>query len=100
MILNGKEYKIPEITFDTVCELEDAGISINDISKPKKKVMSIVRAFAKLATGLENEQVAEVIEDHLANGGNFEGVFEEISKALADSRFFQKMAERAAKKTD
>ncbi|MDU6263708.1 MAG: hypothetical protein E6600_04305 [Anaerocolumna aminovalerica] len=95
MILNGKEYKIPEITFDMVCELEDAGISLSDIGKPKKKAMSIVRAFVKLATGLENEQVSDLIEDHLVNGGNFEGIFDEINKALTDSRFFQKMAERA-----
>lgn len=95
MILNGKEYKIPEITFDMVCELEDAGISLTDIGKPKKKAMSIVRAFVKLATGLENEQVSDLIEDHLVNGGSFEGIFEEINKALSESRFFQKMAERS-----
>lgn len=99
MKLNGKEYKIPEITFDTVCELEDAGISLTDIGKPKKKVMSIVRAFVKLATGFENEQVSELIEEHLASGGSFDGIFEEINKAMAESRFFQKMAERAAKET-
>lgn len=98
MILCGKEYKIPEIDFDTVCELEDAGISLSDIGKPKKKTMSIVRAFVKLATGLESEEVSALVEEHLINGGGFEGIFEEITKALEESRFFQKMAERAKAK--
>jgi len=33
MIINGKEYKVKEIDFNTMCELEDNGVSITDMDK-------------------------------------------------------------------
>lgn len=98
MKLCGKEFKIPEINFEIICLLEELGISFNDILRPKKKMMSIIRAFVSISTGLDSESASTMIEEHLANDGNFDGIYEEINKAMEDSRFFQIMAKRAEKK--
>lgn len=94
MRINGKNYRIPELDFDTVCNLEDAGISIFDIRNPRKKFMSIIRAFAALATGTSQEDASNLIQQHLLGGGTFEGWFEEITEAMEKSDFFQAMAKK------
>ena len=53
--LNGKEYKTKEFSFNTVCDLEDCGFSMEDM---QKKPMSMVRAYLSIClnTSLESAQ--------------------------------------------
>jgi len=98
MKINGKEYKIPEIGFDAVCQLEETGFSLFDIQNPKKKFMTIIRAFVALATGLEPEDASHLIEQHLLGGGKMDGWMEEIVKAVETSGFFQAVMKKSQKK--
>ncbi len=102
MRINGVDYRVPELGFNTICELEDKGISIYDIISPKvlrKKYMTIIRAFTGLATGLEPEETSFLIEKHLLSGGTMEGWLDEIIESVEKSDFFQKLVNRKNPKT-
>ncbi|MDR0287862.1 MAG: hypothetical protein LBI03_09215 [Clostridiales bacterium] len=85
MTVNGKAYKFPELTFNSMCELEDMGISLTDL---EQKPMTVIRGFLALAMG-DIETVGKELESHIANGGNFEEILSEITKAVQNSGFFR-----------
>jgi hypothetical protein len=97
MRINGKEYRIPEIGFEQICELEEAGIPIYDPKQLDKKRMSLVRAFVGLATGLESADASRLIEQHLLGGGNMDGWVDEIMESVEKSGFFQAMMKKKQK---
>lgn len=88
MKLNGNEYTIPEINFKTMCALEDYGV---DISSLLDKPLRTILAFATLAIG-DEDKAAHEIETHIANGGNFEDMGQEIRAAIENSGFFKSAA--------
>ena len=68
MKINDREYTIPELNFNAMCELEDLGASFSEMDK---KVLSTVRAFLALAMGGDAEKAGKEIEAHIASGGKF-----------------------------
>lgn len=88
MILNGKVYVIPEITFGTIIDLEELGFSITDF---QKRPLSGIRAFVALAMKGNVEQANKEIQEHIVNGGGFEEISEEIRKAIEESDFFRNL---------
>ena len=92
MKLNNKEYKIPEITFNTICDLEEMGVDLSGINK---KALSTVRGFLALAVGGDLEEAGRILEEHLVNGGGLEEVLREIEEALVKSGFFLALAQKA-----
>ena len=92
MILNGKTYQIPELTFNAVCRLEELGVSLTEIDK---KPMAAIRGFIALATG-SLESAGNELEAHILSGGKLEEITQEITKAVSGSGFFQKLAESAS----
>lgn len=53
MKINDREYTIPELNFNAMCELEDLGASFSEMDK---KALSTVRAFLALAMGGDAEK--------------------------------------------
>lgn len=98
MRINGREYRIPEITFGTIRILEGYGVSIFDMNF-KKKFLSIVTGFVCITLNIEPEDADFVIEQHLLGGGTFDGWMDEINKAVENSGFFQAMTKKEQKKT-
>ncbi len=90
MVINGKTYKMPELSFNAVCRLEDMGISLADFDK---KPMAAIRGFLALAVG-DVETAGRELEAHIVNGGDFTEIVGEISKAVQDSGFFQALSTR------
>ena len=86
MIINGKNYRIPELNFNTMCQLEDMGLSLTQMDK---KVLGTVRAFLALAMNGDYERAGTEIEAHLVNGGELDGMMEEVNEAVQSSGFFQ-----------
>jgi hypothetical protein len=100
MIINGKNYRIPELGFGMVRRLEGYGISLFDIqNNPAKKFYSIITAFACITLNIEPEQADFLLEQHLLGGGNFEGYLDEITEAVGNSGFFQAMLRKNEKKS-
>lgn len=91
MVINGKEYKIPEIDFDAICKFEEMGVSL-DVTLSKKP-LSTIRAFI----GLVVDDPSKELTAHLKNGGKLDSIFDAFTKAVDDSDFFQGIAENAEK---
>ncbi len=89
MKINGKEYKIPELNFNTMCILEDQGVSLTSMDE---KMLSTVRGFVSLAMGGDFDRAGDEIEAHLANGGNFDEIIKEIEGAVKESGFFRALS--------
>lgn len=88
MTVNGKIYQFPELTFDTMCKLEDMGIAIIEL---EQKPMTLIRGFLALAMG-SIETVNQELEAHITSGGNLDEILQEITKAVNDSGFFHALA--------
>ena len=63
MIINNREYRLPELDFNAMCELEDMGIALTDMDK---KVLTTVRGFLALAMNGDFHRAGKELEAHLS----------------------------------
>ena len=85
MTINGKTYKMPELNFNTVCKLEDMGVSL---TTKDTKTMSTIRGFVALAVG-DVQTAGKELEAHIVSGGKLDDILTEINHSIEDSGFFQ-----------
>ena len=90
--INGKLYQAREITFNAICELEDAGVSLTEI---ESKPISTVRSYFAICLGGNKEFAGQEIEKHIINGGNLDEIMTAFREELADSDFFQALTKTA-----
>ena len=90
--INGKRYKAPEFTFNTVCDFEEAGISL---SEAKKKPTSMIRMYFALLFDGDKDEAGKELEQHMMNGGTFEELTDAMVKEMNDSRFFQAISKKS-----
>ena len=90
--INGKLYQAREITFNAICELEDAGVSLTEI---EQKPISTVRSYFAICLGGNKEYAGQEIERHIINGGNLDEIMTAFREELADSDFFQALTKTA-----
>lgn len=86
--VNGKSYRAKEFDFNLLCDLEEQGLSLEDIDK---KPMSLIRTYLAFCGNITKEEAGKEIENHLINGGAFDDVVEAMSKEMQDSGFFRSM---------
>lgn len=96
MKINGKTYKMPELSFNAMCQLEDMGISLEDLDK---KPMAAIRGFLALAIG-DTETAGKELEAHIVNGGDFSEIADEIAKAVQNSGFFQALSVKQTRQSN
>lgn len=94
--INGKLYQAREITFNTICDLEDAGVSLTEI---EQKPISTVRSYFAICLGGNKEVAGQEIERHIINGGNLDEIMTAFREELADSDFFQALTKTANEET-
>lgn len=87
--INGKSYKAKEFDFNLLCDLEDQGLSLDDIDK---KPMSLVRTYLSFCAGITKEMAGKEIEAHIENGGKLNDVVEAMSDMMKDSGFFRSIS--------
>lgn len=86
--LNGNTIVAKEFNFNTVCELDNYGVSMQDIgSKP----MAFVRAYLAYCMNDSLEMAGQAINDHVVSGGNLDDIFSVINKEMESSGFFRAM---------
>lgn len=83
--LNNVTYTTKQFDFNTLCDLEDYGIDIENINK---KPMSLLRAYISLCAGITIEKVGDEIKEHVINGGNLNDIMQPIQKEINNSDFF------------
>ena len=93
MILNGKEYKIPEIKkFSDYARYEEQGINLMGLTtmsfyNPNKLVTSIATGISYY-TGLSYEETLKEIDEAIDNGEDFESIFESLQKDIEKMKEF------------
>lgn len=87
--VNGTEYKAKPFDFNLVCDLEDMGVSLEEMGK---KRMSMVRAYFAICTGKGNEFAGKELNAHFVGGGKFEDIVEAMNKEMEISDFFQALS--------
>ena len=84
--INGKSYKAADFDVNLICEMEDKGIELDDISK---KMFSTIRMYVALSMGVDVATAGKEITEHLKNGGSLEDVSEAMADMMSESGFFR-----------
>lgn len=92
MTINGKFYKDAELDFNAVCEMENMGVSIQNIDD---NIMSAARAYAAICMHRPLKIAGAEIEAHIINGGTLADILEPFNKKAEESGFFQALRRKA-----
>ena len=90
--INGKTYTAKEFDFNMLCDLEEQGLSLDDIDK---KPMSLIRTYLSFSAGITKEQAGKELESHIAKGGEFSDVVTVMSEMMNESGFFRSLNKKA-----
>lgn len=90
--VNGKEYNAAPFDFNAVCDLEDAGFSMDEFGAKQMKAM---RAYFALSSGLSVQEAGREMNTHVVNGGTLGSLAEAMGKELDKSDFFRALKEGA-----
>ena len=85
-LINNKRYVAKEFTFGAVRKLESNGLSLTDI---QSKPMTLAAAYLAFCGNLSMDAADEEIQTHVINGGSLDSIFEAVTEAMSESRFFQ-----------
>ena len=89
MKLNGTEYRIPELDFDAMCELEERGVNLLDMSgvEEKGKMLTTIRGLVAWIMDVDVHTAGHEIGEHVKNGGGLEDIIYGINAAIEESGF-------------
>ena len=90
--INGKRYTAKPFDFNTVCDLEDNGVSL---SAMREKPMSMARAYFALCYNGSKEEAGNEIQAHVLAGGNFNDLYEAMGAEMNESDFFQALNKKS-----
>ncbi|MDO5539410.1 MAG: hypothetical protein Q4F83_04970 [Eubacteriales bacterium] len=88
VIINGNRYDIPEMNFDAVCELEEAGVNILGADRSNMKLATMARGLTAWIMGVDVQTASKELEAHIANGGNIVDIISRTTEAMQKSGFF------------
>lgn len=86
--INSKEYKIPEINFKAICEIEDLGVDFSKVSSLK-----FISGLLAYTIGCDMDTAMNEIEEHIKNGGSLDSL-NVLVEAVYQSSFFQQMMKK------
>ena len=90
--IGGKNYPLPKIDFNAVCELEDLGF---DFSKVDKKMMSTGRALLAFVMKTDTQTATRAFEKEMeVNKNAFNDIFVPLFNMISESDFFRAMAQQ------
>lgn len=96
VIINGQEYKVPELTFNEVCRLEERGIYLLNMDPKDRKIASMLRGFVAWITDTSPEEASEILQEHIMNGGRIDDIATAVSEAFEESGFFGQGGRKAS----
>ena len=86
--INGKEYEIPEVDFDAICELEEKGVDLLSADAKHPKLAITLRGIVAWIMGVPERTASAEIMGHIQNGGNIVDILNSITEAMQESGFF------------
>ena len=86
--INGKEYTMPKMTFDAICELEERGVYLMSMDKNDRRFATMIRGITAWIMDTDNASASAELQEHISNGGNIADIVNAVTKAIEDSGFF------------
>ena len=87
--INEKEYEVPEVNFDTICQLEENGVYLMSMDKNDRKIATMIRALVAWIIGEDAATASREISEHIRKGGNIIDITNTIIEAITDAGFFK-----------
>lgn len=94
--INGKSYNAKPFDFNMICELEDKGISLEQI---QQKPISMIRAYFAICANADSDYAGREISEHIVNGGKLEDVMNVMANEMEDSDFFRSLSQNTKTQT-
>lgn len=92
--VNGTTYQAKPFDFNLICDLEDMGISIEEMDT---KRMSMIRAYFAICAGKDSKFAGSELNAHFVGGGKLNCIAEAMSKEMDISDFFQALFKKPEK---
>lgn len=86
--INGKNYRIPEVDFDAVCDLEERGVDLLSADAKHPKLAITLRGIVAWIMGVNERAASAEIMAHINNGGSIIEIMNGVTAAMQDSGFF------------
>ena len=86
--INGRRYRIPEVDFDAVCELEEKGVDLLAADSKHPKLATTLRGIVAWIMGVSEREASAEIMAHINGGGNIIEIINGVTVAMQDSGFF------------
>ena len=93
--VNNKVYTAKPFDFNMICDLEDMGISLQEVSN---KPMSVVRAYFSMCMGKGKDVAGKEMEQHIISGGTFDDIMSAMSDEMEKSDFFRALDKKTEAK--
>lgn len=95
--INGTDYKVPEINFDAICELEENGVYLLTMSRNDRRFATMIRGLTAWIMKSDTATASEEIQEHIKNGGNIMEILDAVMEAMNESGFFNGQNNKAAR---
>lgn len=97
--LNNRRYEAKEFDFNMVCDLQEMGVDVLNISSLKKNPISAIRAYVSICMGGDKELAGSEIQAHIVDGGDFNEILTVMQEQMGESDFFQALNKGAEEET-
>jgi len=100
MRIGDKEYRIPDISFEDVVNLETfTGKTFNElVSEMQRGSMTAIAIIFSCAVNYDFKKATKLISDYFKEGGSLEELTKEINCAIDQSSFFNALRNQKSKK--
>ena len=85
--INGRNYTVPELDFNAVCDLEEKGVNILNMGNDMK-IATMVRGLTAWIMNVDLATASREIQAHIQNGGNVMDILNSFTAAVDNSGFF------------
>jgi hypothetical protein len=92
LTLNGRSYKAAEFDINLICDFEDQGIKLEDISD---KMFNVIRLYVAASMNVDVKTAGVAISEHMKNGGTLEEISEAMSAMMDESGSFRSKQKNA-----
>lgn len=84
--VNKRSYEAREIDFNFICDLQEAGIGLDEI---QRKILPATRVYVAYCMGTAVEIAGNEINSHVINGGDLTELINVFTEKASESGFFR-----------
>lgn len=86
--INDREYEVPEVDFDAICQLEEKGVYLLNFDRNERKIGMMIRGLAAWVMDTDEQTASREISEHIRKGGNVMEIANVVVEAVTESGFF------------